>query len=135
MSFGYGKGIQQYQQTSTYSGAAYADPHRLTQMLMEGLLERIAQAKGAMQVNNVPMKGERLGKAISILDGLKASLDTDKGGEIAQNLADLYDYMQRQLLHANIANDVAALDEVAALMSEIKQAWDAIPPDLRNGAA
>ncbi len=127
-------GINQYKQMGTYSGAAYADPHRLTQMLFEGFLERVAQAKGAMMAKQVAQKGERIGKAIGILEGLTACLDLERGGEIAANLRDLYDYMQRRLLEANLKDDVAMLDEVARLMGEIKSAWDAIPLEVRQTA-
>ncbi|MBA1146973.1 flagellar export chaperone FliS [Ectothiorhodospiraceae bacterium WFHF3C12] len=125
-------GIAQYQQTHTYSGAAYADPHRLVQMLMEGALERIAQAKGALERGETAAKGERIGKAIGIVEGLRAALDAERGGEIAGNLDGLYEYMARRLLEANLHNDPQRLDEVAGLMREIKEAWDAIPPEYRN---
>ena len=57
---------------------------------------------------------------------MKASLDKDKGGEIAQNLEDLYIYMERRLIEANRANDASLLDEVSDLLRQIKEAWDAI---------
>ena len=95
-------------------------------MLMEGALTKIATAKGHMERGEIRQKGEQVGCAISILEGLKASLDHDKGGEIARNLEDLYIYMERRLIEANRINDPAALDEVADLLKEIKEAWDAI---------
>jgi len=112
--------------------ASYADPWRLTAMLFDGALERVAQAKGAMERGYVAGKGERIGKAISILDGLRSSLDHDAGGQLAGNLDALYDYMQRRLLVANMRDDIAALDEVASLLREIKEGWEGIPPEARR---
>jgi flagellar protein FliS len=106
-------------------------PHQLIQMLFEGVLDRIARAKGHMQRNEVAPKGEQIGSAITIVAGLRASLNMEAGGEIAANLQALYDYAELRLLEANLRNDEARLDEVAGLIGEIKQAWDSIPADAR----
>ncbi|WP_435104266.1 flagellar export chaperone FliS [Arhodomonas sp. AD133] len=124
-------GINAYQQVGR-SSANYADPWQLTEMLFSGALERIAQAKGAMERGDTAAKGERIGKAIGILDGLRGGLDHQAGGDLAANLDALYDYMQRRLVSANARNDAAALDEVIALLREIKEGWDAIPAEARN---
>lgn len=120
------KALRQYQQVNTQSGVAYASPHRLIQMLMEGALERIAVAKGCIQRQDIAAKGEQIGKAIDIIGGLRDGLNMEAGGEIAANLDALYDYLQRQLLQANLHSDLAILDEVADLLRPIKEAWDAI---------
>ena len=93
---------------------------------MEGALGKIAAAKGNMEHGNIQAKGDQIGSAISILDGLRISLDMEKGGEIAQNLDDLYVYMERRLIEAHSHNDTAILDEVSDLLRQIKEAWDAI---------
>lgn len=126
------RGVNQYQTVGNYSGTAYANPHRLVQMLMDGFLDRLAQAKGAMERREIASKGEYISKAISILDGLRVGLDHERGGEIATNLDDLYAYMQRRLVEANASNDPEGLEECASLMREIKSAWDAIPPELQT---
>jgi flagellar protein FliS len=95
-------------------------------MLLEGALGKIAAAKGHMDRGEIRPKGEQIGSAISILEGLKTSLDMEKGGEIARNLEDLYTYMERRLIEANRVNDTALLDEVSDLLKQIKEAWDAI---------
>jgi len=110
-------------------------PHRLIQMLMEGALDKISKAKGFMQqegVQAIANKGEQISWAISIIDGLKVSLDktVDGGGELVQNLEDLYVYMEKRLVEANLHNKIEYLDEVANLLKEIKVGWDAIPQDL-----
>lgn len=118
--------MQQYQTVNTQAQAAAADPHRLIQMLMEGGLTRLAQARGAMERGQTALKGELIGKAIGIVGGLRQGLDLDKGGEIARNLDSLYDYMVRRLMEANVQNDPAILEEIAALLREVKDGWDAI---------
>lgn len=123
---------QQYAAMSKESSAAYADPHQLIQMLFDGAVDRIAAAKGAMQRNDVPEKGVLISKAITIIDGLRAHLDHEKGGSIAENLKNLYDYMEVTLFNANLENDESKLDEVAKLIAEIKSAWEAIGPEVRN---
>ena len=124
------KGLAQYQQVNTQAGVEGASPHRLIQMLMEGVLQRLAEAKGAMQRQRLADKGEAIGKAITILGGLDDSLNKDVGGEMAANLDDLYEYMQRRLLEANLQNDEAIIDEVAALMKTIKSGWDGIAQEV-----
>jgi len=127
MSFsGVRNALNQYSANAVQTGVESASPHRLIQMLMEGALGKIAAAKGYMERGEIRPKGQQIGCAISILEGLKASLDKEKGGEIAQNLEDLYIYMERRLIEANRANDVSLLDEVADLLRQIKEAWDAI---------
>src|SRR5690625_1418903 len=133
MSYGVSRGAQMYQQVGV-SSAAYADQHQLVQMLMEGALDRLARAKGAIERGAGVEKGELLGKAISIIGGLQGSLNAAAGGEIAANLDALYDYMQQRLLQANLKNDSAAIDEVVSLLRELKEAWDAMPAEARSGA-
>jgi flagellar protein FliS len=127
MSFaGVRSALDQYSRNAVQTGVESASPHRLIQMLMEGALGKIAAAKGNMERGNIQAKGDQIGSAISILDGLKSSLDKEKGGEIAQNLEDLYIYMERRLIEAHSHNDTDILDEVSDLLRQIKEAWDAI---------
>lgn len=127
MSFaGVRNALNQYNQHAVQTGIESADPHRLIQMLMEGALGKIAAAKGFMNRKDIVQKGRYIADAISILEGLKAGLDKEQGGEIAQNLEDLYIYMERRLIEANRANNTALLDEVSDLLKQIKEAWDAI---------
>ncbi len=118
--------MQQYQTVNNQAQAAAADPHRLIQMLMEGGLTRLAQARGAMERGQTALKGELIGKAIGIVGGLRQGLDLEQGGEIARNLDNLYDYMARRLMEANVQNDVAILEEISSLLREVKDGWDAI---------
>lgn len=118
--------MRQYQSVNTQAQAIEANPHRLIQMLMEGGLTRLAQARGAMERDQTALKGELLSKAIGIVGGLRQALDVQKGGEIAENLDRLYEYMTTRLMEANLKNDPAIVEEVADLLREIKSGWDAI---------
>jgi len=118
--------LRQYQTVNTQAQVSDASPHRLIQMLMEGGLSRLAQAKGVMLHGQHAAKGELISKAIGIIGGLRESLDLQQGGEIAANLDRLYEYMVSRLVEANIGNDVAIIDEVAELLRNVKSGWDAI---------
>ncbi|HEY0894381.1 MAG TPA: flagellar export chaperone FliS [Cellvibrio sp.] len=118
--------VQNYSSVKVHSSVETASPHRLIQMLFEGALERIAQAKGAMAQNQIARKGELIGKAVAIVGGLQGSLNDKEGGALAANLDDLYDYIIRRLSQANYENNTEYLDECGRLLGEIKTAWDAI---------
>lgn len=118
--------LNQYKQVGVQSGIESASPHRLIQMLMEGVLEKVSSAKGYMSRGEIGKKGEYLGWAISILDGLRVSLDKSIDSELVHNLDALYEYMSRRLLEANMNNDPDILDEVMGLIREIKAGWDGI---------
>ncbi len=107
-----------------YEGqVAGASPQRLIQMLYEGVLERIAQAKGAMQQKNFELKGKKVSDAINIVMALRDSLNFEQGGEIAYNLDALYDYIARTLWQAHAKNNLKQLDEVSGLIDEVYSAW------------
>lgn len=124
--------VAQYGKVAAESEVAYASPHRLVQMLMEGVLDKLATAKGQIHRGDFEGKSKHITWAITIINGLRGSLDMEAGGEIAVNLDDLYSYMTRRLIDANVKNSVEALDEVSGLMLEIKGAWDAMPEQIRN---
>jgi len=127
--------MKQYRHNHVQGGIEGASPHRLVQMLMEGALEKILAAKGYMANDNIAKKGENISWALSILDSLRSCLNVEQGGEFAQNLSALYDYMEQQLLQANIKNDPKLLDEVGQLMIQIKSGWDAIPQEHHHASS
>ena len=122
---GYAK---QYNKMAVQTAVDTGSPHRLVQMLFDGALGKITVAKGHLGRGEIAQKGQNISWAISIIEGLRSSLDMEKGGEIDANLDGLYDYMKRRLVEANISNDSTMLDEVASLLRDIKGAWDAIAP-------
>ncbi|MFK8019584.1 MAG: flagellar export chaperone FliS [Pseudomonadales bacterium] len=127
--------LQQYQRVNLESDIEGANSHRLVQLLLSGALSRIATAKGQYVRGETAAFGESLGKSIGIISGLQAALDMEKGGEISQNLDSLYDYMIRTLLKVHTQKSTEPLSEVAALLTEIKSAWDAIDYDLLTDLA
>ena len=130
MSYSAGRATQAYASVGAQSSVAAASPHRLIQLLMDGALDRLAVAKGHMQRKDVQRKIVTIDRIMSIVDGLRMSLDHSVNTEMSENLENLYDYINRRLLLANINNDEGALDEVASLLKELKEAWDAIPSEV-----
>lgn len=122
----YNKGANQYRQVGATSEVAGADPHRLIQMLMEGALTRMSQAKGMIEIKNHEGKAKLLGRVMDIIATLQSSLEHEQGGDISANLDRLYDYMNRRLLEASSTNDITMIDEVMSLLLEIKSGWDGI---------
>lgn len=116
-----------YQKVGVESAVAGANPHELIAMLFQGALMAIADAKYQMAHRQLSDKGRSISRAISIIgEGLHASLNKGAGGEIAENLGKLYEYMVQRLVTANLTNDPAILDEVAKHLGEIAGAWNAI---------
>ncbi|MDB1110445.1 flagellar export chaperone FliS [Pseudomonas extremaustralis] len=124
------KALRQYQKVNSHAQVSEASPHRLIQMLLEGGLDRVAQAKGAMSRGDVAQKCVLITKAIDIITGLRQGLDEEKAEDpaVIQQLDSLYEYMNTRLAQANASNDVNALDEVARLLITVKSGWDAIAP-------
>ena len=121
--------LQSYGRGSIETELSYASPHRIIQMLMEATLSKLAAAKGCIERGDIAEKSRQITWAMNIIQGLRTSLDAEKGGEIATNLDALYEYMGRQLLEANLKNNTAILDEVTRLIGEVKGGWDAIPSE------
>lgn len=123
------KALEGYGRGAVESEVNFASPHRIIQMLMEGALSKIATAKGCIARNDIAEKSRQITWGMNIIQGLRTSLDAQKGGEVAANLDSLYEYMGRRLLEANVSNDVAILDEVSSLLMEVKAGWDNIPAE------
>ncbi|CFQ86944.1 flagellar protein FliS [Yersinia frederiksenii] len=123
-------GSQTYAQVGLESGVMSASPHQLIVMLFDGAQSALVRARILMTQGDIPAKGAEISKAINIINnGLSAGIDIEKGGELAENLSALYDYMSRRLLHANLHNDEQAIDEVLALLENIADAWRQIGPN------
>lgn len=141
--------MKAYSNASVEANLEGVSPHQLIVMLFDGAVRSVAKARMAMQKKDVVTKCASISKAMAIIqDGLQLSLDIKAGGEMAQNLNDLYDYMCDRLLIANMRNEIAALDEVGRLLVDLRGAWAAIgkpqpaksvvvpeePPPQRNAA-
>lgn len=120
--------MKQYARIGTQASIQDASPHRLIQMLFRGALDRMAGARGAMENEDVVRKGELIGKAISIVGGLRDAVIED-GGALSQNLDALYEYIANRLVVANLQNDMEVLQECMDLLTPIASAWDDIAPE------
>lgn len=115
-------GYERYLETAVET----ASPARLIVMLYDGALRFIHEAAYAMRQRDYETQNAKLLRAQKILAELISSLDFDKGGEIAENLFRLYTYMYNQLVEANINDSLENLEHVTNLLSELREAWDAI---------
>lgn len=133
-SAAYGRGANAYARVGVESGVMSADPHKLIAMLFEGAQTAIRAARIHMQDGNTGEKGKAISKALDIVNnGLLAALDAERGGEIAERLASLYDYVTRLLLSANLHNDVESLDQAETLLHDIASAWREIGGQAERG--
>ncbi|WP_163131745.1 flagellar export chaperone FliS [Agarivorans sp. Alg241-V36] len=130
----YKHGINQYRQVGIKDQIATADPHQITQLLMQTALENLSVAKGCIERNDISSKAKPIAKATSIITSLRDTLDHEKGGEIATNLQDLYNFMLERLSEASINNDATIIAEVMEVFLPIKSAWDQIPESAKTEA-
>lgn len=128
------KGINAYKKGNLKQDISHADPHKLTLMLMQGTLDKLAYAKGCMERKDYAGKSEHLSRASAILMNLRDTLDLEAGAEVADNLFALYDYMVQRLIDANVQNSLKIIDEVITLILPIKTAWSQIPESAKQEA-
>ncbi|MGC0950796.1 flagellar export chaperone FliS [Pantoea agglomerans] len=129
-------GTKAYAKIGVESAVMSASKQQLVVMLFDGALSALIRARLFMQDGNIAGKGNSISKAINIIEaGLKEGLTENRGDELADNLLDLYNYMTRRLLHANLNNDVAAVEEVEGLLRNIADAWkEVVQPNLIQDA-
>jgi flagellar protein FliS len=123
----YSRAAESYGSVQVVTGVATANNVQLIQMLFDGLIESLAMAKGHILNQAIEEKSKAIARAGRIVVGLQGALDFERGGELAQNLHELYAYVTRRLFHINAQNDLDALDEVTTLMKDIAQAWQTLP--------
>lgn len=122
-----------YRRVGVETGVESASAHRLVEMLFDGFMESMSQARGALKSGEIEVKGKAFGRAARIVDeGLKAALNLEGGGRLAHDLHSLYSYLTLRLTLANIRNDEAILDECVSLMEPLRQAWKAIGPQVNQ---
>lgn len=132
------RGASGYAKVSLETGVLAASPNKLIIMLYEGAISFCRGAIVHMKQADIENKGKMLSNAILVIDnGLRLSLDKKAGGDIASSLDDLYVYMSRQLMLANIRNDADMVHAVIKLLTELKSAWEEIGklPELSAAAA
>jgi flagellar protein FliS len=136
MSLGTQQALRSYQNVGAQSAVEAADPHKLVQLMLANVLQRLAVARGNLERGERGRKAEQLSKALAVINALDSSLNFEKGGEIAANLHALYEYAVLRLAQANAEDDVAGIDEVVGIVRTIKEGWDGIAGTSRpDGAA
>lgn len=124
--------MNEYKSVGLKSGVEGANAHQLVTMLLTGAATKISEAKAAITGKQIAVKGEAIGKSIAIIEYLRASLDPGIDAKFAEQLAELYRYMEKRLVDGNVQEDVAALEEVQDLLRELSEGWAGIPEEYRN---
>ena len=127
--------VDEYVRLGLRTDIETASPHRLILLLLDGATDKLRAARRAMDQAKIADKGANISWSISIIDGLRASLNLEQGGELAANLDRLYDYMTRTLVEANLNGDRRKLDEVEGLLNEIRAAWKGIEGEIENATS
>jgi len=125
--------MNQYKTVDLRSAVASASPHPLIAMLYDGALTALASAKGCILRKDIEGRAKYLNKANAIVLGLRDFLDVEKGGEIAENLNRLYNYIVRGIIEANREQSADKAQELINLLLELKQGWMSMPLDIRMG--
>jgi flagellar protein FliS len=128
------KAINAYKKGTLKQDIINADPHKLTLMLMQGALDKLAYAKGCIERNDLQGRSEHISKVIAIFVNLRDTLDMEVGGEVAQNLYSLYDYFLTQLSSLSSENGKEVISEVSELFYPIKESWSQIPETAKQQA-
>jgi flagellar secretion chaperone FliS len=123
-----------YRSVSAHGAVADTHPHALVLTLFDATLERMNAARSCIERGETRRMAGLLHSAVILITELRGSLDLQKGGPLAQNLSNLYEYMTRRLMHANLNSDAAAVTEVLSLLGEIRGAWAAIGPQVRSSS-
>jgi flagellar protein FliS len=125
-------GLSAYTQTNIESIVHEATPHRLIEMLFKGAKDALAQAVGAIDRGDLEAKSMKISKAAEIILNLRTYLDKEKGGELADNLNELYTYMATSLIDANRLNDTEKLREIASLIDTVSDGWSSLPDEYKQ---
>ena len=124
--------LSEYKSVGVKSGVEGASSHQLIEMLLKGALGNLSEAKAAMAGGQIALKGEAIGKAIAIVEYLRASLDPGIDPAFSEGLGELYQYIEGRLLQANFENDDVLLDESQGLLRQIASGWSQIPAEYRS---
>ena len=131
----YGRYLRAYQKTTVNAEISVADPYYVTKLLYQGLFERLAQAKGAIERGDLALKAKKLSTATAILENLRSTLDFSQSKSIAQGLYDIYSYMIDQVAEASLNLMTQPIDNAIRALMPIKKAWDSIPVTAQQEAA
>jgi flagellar protein FliS len=134
-AFGRSQGFANaYARVGVETSVNAASAHKLIELLFNGFMDSVSLARGAMRARQIETKGKAIGRAARIVEeGLKAGLNLEAGGRLAEDLDALYGYVALRLTIANLRNDEAALDECVRLISPLREAWISIGPQVEAG--
>ena len=120
-------GAKAYAQVGLESGIHSASPHGLIILLFDGAIEAIRKAQVFIEAKDIEMKVLCIDKALRIInEGLVAALDINSGGSLAEQLLTLYDHIAKELILANIQNNIEKLSSCIDLLQELRDAWQQI---------
>ena len=122
--------LAQYGQIKNNAQTTYASPHQLMLMLFDGAIEAMSFTMGAIQNNNFELRSKQSTRSITIINGMRECLDMETGGELADNLYSLYQYMTQELFRASFKNDVDTIQNIQTMLKDIRGSWEKIPLDM-----
>lgn len=118
--------VNKYKKAQNELSLLAANPYEIIQVLMKELITQLYIAKASIDRADIEARSQAINKSIDLIGGLKGGLNMEAGGEIADNLNNLYDYMVVRLSEANLNSSADMVEEVKNLFLPIKQAWDGI---------
>ena len=121
--------LAQYGQIKHDTQTTYASPHQLMLMLFDGAIEAMSLTIGAIQHDNFEVRSKQNTRSITIINGMRECLDMETGGELAENLYSLYQYMAQELFRASFKNDVDTIQNIQTMLKDIRESWEKIPLD------
>jgi flagellar secretion chaperone FliS len=122
--------LAQYGQVKNDAQTMYASPHQLILMLFDGAIEAISMTIGAIQHKNIELRGKQSARAITIINGMRDCLDMNSESELSENLYSLYQYMAQELFRAAFKNDAETIQNIQAMLKDIRGSWEKIPLDM-----
>lgn len=107
-----------------------ASQHKMTLMLFDGALKAMRKMAFNIREQDTEEKGKAVKKALDIIgNGLRASLDLAAGGEVAERLDIVYQYIEQKLLESHLKNNADEVDQLIDMLKGIRDAWEEIDPD------
>ena len=122
--------LSQYGKIKDDTQTMYASPHQLMLMLFDGALEAMSLTIAAIQNKNFELRSKQNTRSIAIINGMRECLDMEAGGELADNLYSLYQYMTQELFRASVKNDDETIRNIQTMLKDIRGSWEKIPIDM-----
>lgn len=124
-----------YQDDALSTRVLGANPVEIIVLLYEGAIEALDRAKIAIEQSDFQQKSLMINKTLDIIEGLRQSLNFEKGGEISVNLDALYDFMKRHLVTSSSTEEqVKAINDVMVLLNDLLEAWKIVARDVQSKA-